>query len=87
MKFLLKNVAMLRKCIVNIIQFHIKYMNIRILNVVKNISITFKKRGAQWLSGRVLKIEGLRVRPSLEGMRCVFEQDTLSSAPYLFNPG
>ena len=30
---------------------------------------------------------GLQVSASLETLRCVFEQDTLSSAQYSFNPG
>ena len=30
---------------------------------------------------------GLRVRDLPKALRCVLEQDTLSSAKYLFNPG
>ena len=33
------------------------------------------------------QLEGLWVQASLEALHCVFEQDTLSSAEYLFNPG
>ena len=42
--------------------------------------------GAQWLSGRVLEIEGLRVRASSASLCCVLEQDTLILEPRKAHP-
>ena len=58
------------------------------LNVVDVDSLSKLKRVsvvAQWQSAG-LEIEGLRARASPEALCCVFEQDTLSSAYYWFNP-
>ena len=43
---------------------------------IRGYIVTDNNTGAQWLSGRVLKTKGPRVRASTATLRCVLEQDT-----------